>query len=89
MPPPFTPGQPVRLLVAYLAWRHRAGTCWQRPDPTAAQRCPNGPTCRMLSPKEPLRFLGCVPERDGACLVVDAEDRAWVCPLGFLATGDP
>lgn len=84
---PFYGGQPVRLLVAFVAWRAIEGTTLVRPNPdvyTAGGH--DGPSSRTLSPKEPLRFLR-TRDKPGSCLVTDATGAAWICPIDFLTAG--
>jgi hypothetical protein len=79
----FTPGQPVRLLVGYMAWAHHDGAdrgCgFWAPEQGAPQET------RYLATGESLTFLRYRADKAGSCVVRDARGTVYACPVGFLA----
>jgi len=75
------PGQAVRLLAPFLAWRESG-----RGSEFSRNR--GGPGLRFLTPSDGLRFLQLTPDREGCCIVADQTGAAWRCPIGFL-TSEP
>jgi hypothetical protein len=87
----FTPGQPVRLLVAYLAWVHREGRESSRDgsgpiashEPALSDARAAPPAARFLSTGDALYFVR-YGERPGSCVVKGRDSDAYLCPVGFL-----
>lgn len=75
-------------LVAFLAWRHRAGET-ENFESALLRGSSDGPSSRTLSPNEAQRFVRYRDDKPGSCLVDDASGAAWVCPVNFLAPSAP